>query len=83
MTRSIRAHGRGLKTTRGRVVQDIVTGAKRGFKIQIQGIVQARGGAKAALPLPHAHVDCPNIELPVKPPPCLEKISLLQFTRNP
>lgn len=50
---------------------------KKGFKIQIQGIMQATGGAKAALPLPHAHVDCPNVELPVKPPPCLGKIPLL------
>lgn len=43
--------------------------------------MQATGGAKAGLPLPHAHADCLSIELPVKSLPCSGK-SLFQFTRN-
>lgn len=69
----MRAYGRGLRAARHRVIQDIVIGEK-GFKIQIQRIMQATEGAKAALPLPHAHVSYSNAELPVKPPPCLGKI---------
>jgi len=59
-------------------MQDVVMGGKRGFKTQ--RIMQATGGAKAVFP--HALVDCPNFELPVKPSPCLRKIPLLQFIRN-
>lgn len=52
-------------------------GGKRNFKIQIQRIMQATGRAKAALPLLHAHIGCPNVELPAKLPRHLGKIPLL------
>lgn len=35
--------------------------------------MQATEGAKAALPLPHAHVGYSNTEIPVKSPPYLGK----------
>lgn len=50
--------GKGITASRNRVTQDIVMG-KRGFKMQVQRIMQGTEEAKAALPMPLAHVGSP------------------------
>lgn len=45
-TRSVRAHGRGLKATRGRVIQDIVTGEKRGLKSRYKELCKQQEGQR-------------------------------------